>query len=130
MKQPGLGAARMARGPIKGPTPGRADQVPVDVPSGSYVIPADVVSALGEGNSEAGHKLLEGIGRSKKFKRIPSPRKMAAGGIVPIAASDGEHILDADQVEALGGPDGCDAFVKTVRAQYRDHLGRLPGPRK
>lgn len=130
MKQPGLGAARMARGPIKGPTPGRADQVPVDVPSGSYVIPADVVSALGEGNSQAGHKALSGMFKPRKFKNIPSPRKMASGGIVPIAASDGEHVLSAEEVEAAGGPDVLDAFVRRVRAEYRDHLGRLPGPRK
>jgi hypothetical protein len=126
MNKPGLGAV-MKTGPISGPTPGRADVVPVDVPAGSYVIPADVVSALGQGNTAAGHKKLD-----QYFPRrsIPAPRRKANGGIVPIAASDGEHVLDPEQVEAAGGPDFLDRLVKTIRAEYRRHLGKLPGPRR
>lgn len=126
MKQAGLGAP-IKTGPIAGPTPGRADAVPVDVPTGSYVIPADVVSALGQGNTAAGHAYLD-----QKFPKrsIPRPRRMATGGLVPIAASDGEHVLDPEQVEAAGGPEFLDRLVKQIRAEYRKHLASLPGPRK
>jgi hypothetical protein len=37
---------------------GRDDQLPISVPSGAYVVPADIVSGIGQGNSEAGGKLL------------------------------------------------------------------------
>lgn len=129
--EPGLGAAaRMSGGPLKGSTPGRADAVPVDVPEGAYVIPADVVSALGEGNSEAGHKLLSDMFSPKKFKSIPAPRKFGRGGVVPIAASHGEMVLSPEQVAAAGGPEVLDRFVRSVRAKYIDRLASLPGPRK
>lgn len=45
-------------GAINTPTPGRADAHPTHVPPGSYVMPADVVSAIGEGNTAAGQQML------------------------------------------------------------------------
>lgn len=45
-------------GPILHPSAGRADTVPMHVPHEAYVIPADIVSHLGQGNSLAGHELL------------------------------------------------------------------------
>lgn len=63
-------------GPIKSEIPGRTDKLPMNVKSGSYVIPADIVSGMGEGNTEAGQKTLE-----KMFKTGPYqtslPGKMA-----------------------------------------------------
>ena len=38
---------------------GRTDTLPINVPSGSYVLPADVVSGLGQGNTIAGAKMLD-----------------------------------------------------------------------
>ena len=130
MKQPGLGSAIMKRGPIAGPTPGRADVVPVDVPEGSYVIPADVVSAAGQGNSESGYQNLTKTFSKFRRRSIPRPRRFADGGLVPIAASHGEFLLSPEEVDAIGGPDVLDRFVKQVRADYRQHLAKLPGPRK
>ena len=46
---------------IPGPTGGRTDAIPMSVKRQSYVIPADVVSGLGEGNSQAGAKKLSGM---------------------------------------------------------------------
>ena len=46
-------------GLLSGMTPGRADNVPLSVASGSYIIPADVVSGLGEGNTLSGASLLD-----------------------------------------------------------------------
>lgn len=40
---------------------GRTDTLPVNVPSGAYVLPADVVSGLGQGNTIAGAKVLDRV---------------------------------------------------------------------
>jgi len=48
-------------GPIRSQVSGRTDHLPVHVPSGAYVIPADIVSAMGEGNTEAGFKVAKSI---------------------------------------------------------------------
>ena len=45
-------------GPINTATLGRADADPMHVPPGSYVMPADIVSHLGQGNTAAGLKML------------------------------------------------------------------------
>lgn len=39
--------------------PGRTDKIPMRVRPGSYVLPADIPSALGEGNSKAGAEILK-----------------------------------------------------------------------
>ena len=43
-------------GPIHSSVAGRTDHLPITVESGSYVIPADIISAFGEGNTIAGFK--------------------------------------------------------------------------
>ena len=48
-------------GPIHSPVAGRTDHLPMHVPSGSYVIPADIISAMGEGNTMAGFKVANDI---------------------------------------------------------------------
>lgn len=52
----GGGAPNLHTGPIKSAVEGRTDHLPMHVPSGSYVLPADIVSAMGEGNTMAGFK--------------------------------------------------------------------------
>jgi len=46
-------------GLIHSAVPGRTDRIPMSVNSGSYVLPADVVSGLGENNSMAGGAALD-----------------------------------------------------------------------
>jgi hypothetical protein len=41
-------------GPIRSPVAGRTDHIPLKVPGGSYVLPADHISHLGENNTDAG----------------------------------------------------------------------------
>jgi hypothetical protein len=48
-------------GPIMSHVAGRTDHLPMHVPSGAYVLPADIVSALGEGNTMAGFKIATGL---------------------------------------------------------------------
>lgn len=115
-------------GEVIGPTRGREDAKPVDVPGGSYVIPADVVSALGEGNSLAGCEHLK--------KTFGAPTTRAAGGAIPIRISDGEYVLSPDQVAKIGGGDldrghrTLDALMLKLRQQHIETLKALPGPAK
>jgi len=128
-----------AAGPIKGNTGGRADKRPVDAPEASYVIPADVVSALGEGNTDAGQQKLFGrFPGSKPLKRskpIVPKAKFADGGNVPIVVSDGEFIISPEDVTKLGGGDVShghdilDNFVKQTRAQNIQRLQAIPAPK-
>jgi len=67
-------------GALTGDTPGRADKLPVTVPDGAHVIPADIVSALGDGNSAAGMKHLG--------KMFPAPKMKASR----VAAGKPPHI--------------------------------------
>ena len=55
----GGGAPNLHTGPIKSAVEGRTDHLPMHVPSGSYVIPADIVSAMGEGNTMAGFRHIK-----------------------------------------------------------------------
>ena len=62
-------------GPINVSIPGRTDRLPIHVYSGSYVIPADIVSGLGEGNTLAGNDVIQ-----RMFFHEASPLKRAKGG--------------------------------------------------
>jgi hypothetical protein len=120
---------RVHAGPVIGATGGREDALPIDVGPNSYVVPADVVGALGEGNSIAGMRKLE-----KQFgKAVPHK---ANGGAIPILISDGEFVLSPEQVANVGRGDmpqghrALDAFVKRIRADHINTLSKLPPPSK
>src|SRR5258705_10917685 len=51
--------ARAPSGMLKSSIPGRTDKIPVKVAGGSYVLPADIPSALGQGNTMAGGSILD-----------------------------------------------------------------------
>lgn len=63
-------------GPIQSSVPGRTDKLPMDVKSGSYVIPADIVSGMGEGNTAAGQEALNKMFKTGPYGG-PLPGKMA-----------------------------------------------------
>jgi hypothetical protein len=54
-------------GPITMAVGGRTDHIPMRVLEGSYVLPADIVSGLGEGNTLAGSKLVSNMFSSGPF---------------------------------------------------------------
>jgi hypothetical protein len=118
-------------GPLHSDVAGRTDHLPIDVTAGSYVIPADVVSALGEGNTNGGVKVLQHM-----FPDQPKSLHYASGGVVPIMAAGGEHVLSPEQVATVGGGDLnrghriLDAFVKNTRNDTINTLRSLPGPQK
>lgn len=89
------GKVKTHSGPIHSSVAGRTDHLPMHVASGSYVIPADIISAMGEGNSMAGFKVAKNIfsapgpygqptgslpyGASGLPYGVPSPKKAAGG---------------------------------------------------
>ena len=114
---------RVTTGAVRGGSGGRADDVRANLAEGSYVIPADVVAALGDGNTDAGHDALRRL--------APSGRRAvdrARGGRVPALISHGEHVLPPSAVKRAGGYEALDGLVKATRARYARHLESLPGP--
>lgn len=80
--------ARQDSGFLHGDTAGRADQIKTQAPPGAYVLPADVISGLGEGNSLAGARIMQEIINSGPYG-TPLPRG-ARGHSIPRPPSEGE----------------------------------------
>lgn len=140
-------------GMIHSPIAGRTDRIPMGVRSGSYVVPADIVSALGQGNSMAGAN-----GLNKLFKMGPYGSQAGAmpkasmsamrmhkadggdvgsgGPPVDIVAAGGEFVVDPTKVAEIGGGDVnkghdiLDAMVAHVRKKNIKTLRKLPKPKK
>lgn len=120
-------------GMIRSAIPGRTDKLPMNVRGGSYVIPADVVSGIGEGNSMAGAAALNSLlgqapygakvrapraspkinmGRPMRMAApMRAPRMAAEGGAedgndhVPIIAAGGEYVIAPEVVKRIGSGD-------------------------
>lgn len=141
---------RMHTGPIHSPVAGRTDHLPMHVPSGAYVIPADIVSGMGEGNSMAGFKVAKNIftapsyiggtpyGESGLPYGVPSPHKASGGEVytpTPIVAAGGEYVIHPRDVLWHGkgsledGHKILDEFVKKYRNKLVKTLKALPGPK-
>lgn len=141
-------------GPIMSPVAGRTDHLPMHVPSGAYVIPADIIGAMGEGNTMAGFKVAKSIFSQPFYAGKmhespyhpapapygqPSPEHRASGGAVPpvpIVAAGGEYVIHPSDVTRIGhgsiddGHKILDEFVKQFRAKTVKTLQNLPGPKK
>lgn len=115
---------------LGGGTMGRADHVTTEAPSGSYILPADILSGLGEGNSIAGARVISEMlksgpwgtkpvqmGRGSGPPRAPGlpsdemEQAFAKGGevekrmatSVPVLLSDGEYQIGVPDVVRIGG---------------------------
>jgi hypothetical protein len=126
-------------GAIHAPVPGRTDRLPVNVWSGAYVLPADIVSGIGEGNTLAGSKTLDAM-FDRERGHFAHKIKKAHGGSTngwkptPAILAGGEYVIDPDIVEAIGdgsldkGHKELDAFVLSRRKKTIKTLRKLPGP--
>jgi len=121
-------------GPIHSPVAGRTDHLPMHVPSGAYVIPADIVSSLGEGNTMAGFRAVKTM-----FSKAPAgafAQGGATGEPVAIVAAGGEYVLTPDEVMWAGNGDmdaghkALDQWIKDTRAETIQTLKKLPPPKK
>jgi Family of unknown function (DUF6496) len=152
---PGAGAAAAEfKGPIHSHIAGRTDKIKMDVKPGSYVVPADVVSAVGQGNTTAGQETLKklfsptgisgmtvkparpptghGVGL-KMQEHGPKPHRMkrhAEGGRaepVKIIAAGGEHVISPEDIEAKFGSlnHGHNSLDEFVHEIRRREMKRL-----
>lgn len=117
-------------GPIHSVVAGRTDHLPMHVSSGSYVIPADIISAMGEGNTVAGFKHAKiafsgspyssglydqnsgdtpyssgepyGV-KDQTVYDAQLPKKDGGGvSLAPIVAAGGEYVLTPEEVINIG----------------------------
>lgn len=131
---------------------GRTDRLPVAVAADSYVIPADVVSGVGQGNSLSGARLLNEalktgpwgtainhVGAHSNAPRPPKPEYDKKGGTthhMPIMVAGGEYTVPPEVVKRLGGGDKTkghrllDEMVKRVRAHTLKTIRTLPKPKR
>lgn len=119
-------------GPILSSVPGRTDNHPMDVEEGAYILPADHISSLGEGNTMAGmevvNHMIESLGAD--------PQHRGDGNPVPINAAGGEVAIPPAAVMAIGGGDikrgheMLDDWVLMNRRKHISTLRKLPGPAK
>lgn len=144
-----------ASGFLHGSTGGRTDAINTQAPGGSYVIPADVVSGLGEGNSLAGARFMQdaistgpwGTPLGHINSSAPHVNHMAmhsaakGGGLagpkqMPVMLSHGEYVIPPEIVDRIGSGDRkrgikvLDHFVEDSRAKLIKKLKSLPGPVK
>lgn len=136
-------------GPVHSAVAGRTDHLPTHVPSGSYVLPADIVSAHGEGNTVAGFKVMRRTFGGTPYSQGSAPYGQSGGPYgeplgkahggevdhgVPVVIAGGEYVLSPDQVRWAGngsleeGHKALDAFVLRSREKLIKTLKHLPGP--
>jgi hypothetical protein len=150
----------MYQGFLHSPVPGRTDKLPISVSGGSYVLPADHVAHLGQGNSLAGADIV-----NKMFKMGPygasqmplhaarapvphlnlTPRMHSdEGGArnphghgkpTPIIAAGGEIVIPPDKIiQKFGdldhGHKALDEWVMRTRADHIKTLRKLKPPKK
>ena len=130
--------AENVTGPLDSAVAGRTDHLPVSVPADAYVIPADVVSALGQGNTASGFKVLQATLREMTLQHLQSgrPTLQAPPGKVDVMVAGGEFVVPPAVVAALGDGDlkvghrVLDRFVVQARQKNIARLRAMPGPRK
>ena len=144
----------MREGLIQSQIPGRTDKINIGVPSGSSIIPADVVSGLGQGNTQAGASILGKmfttgpygmkLPRARGY-RLRRPRMLRADGgeaddgdeeVTQIMAAGGEYVISPEKVMEIGGGDLdhghaiMNQFIKSARAKQVKTISKLPPPHK
>jgi hypothetical protein len=134
---------------------GRTDRLPLAVGTDSHVLPADVVSGAGQGNSLAGAHILSAalkIGpygtdpmRGARGSGPPRPpslpsdmRPFAKGGNPParILAAGGELIVPPHRVYEIGGGnmkrghERLDEMIRRIRKHAAEFLKHAPAPKR
>ena len=151
-------ARNMTRGPILSSVPGRTDAHATHVPSSSYVIPADIVSGRGQGNTMAGADSLQRLfhmgpygsslshikpGKMPSAIKPPKFMKRSGGSVdshvgkpVRVNLAGGEMVIPPEHLIAHVHPNLkhahaiMDAWVLHERKKLRKTLAKLPGPVK
>ncbi len=138
-------------GMIKSPVPGRTDALPITVGGGAYILPAEHLAAIGQGNSIAGGQIANQVLGLSKKGGLRTPRaiihkqgrmkmpKIADGGAAPdvdIVAAGGEFVVPPEVVRRIGGGDMkrghevLDKWVMSTRKKHIHTLNNLKPPKK
>lgn len=73
-------------GGLSGPGAGQADDIPAQLSHGEYVMDADVVSALGDGNNEAGANKLDSFREAIRAHKRSAPNDKIPPKAKPLGA--------------------------------------------
>ena len=122
---------------LQGTTDGMADKLrtsidghqPAALSHGEFVVPADVVSHLGNGNSDAGAKKLYQMmdkirqartGTKKQGKEINPDKFMFGGGLTDAYANGGsvQHFVDGGATGAAYGVTGTEGVLSNWAGPY------------
>ena len=133
---------------------GRTDKHETDVASGSYILPAETVSHLGQSNTLAGLDKLRQMGahglkrivhgaegasaiaRKHRAKGGAAQSQENTGSAVPVVLAGGEYALRPDEVAEIGDGDVqlghrlLDNFVMKNRRNHIETLRKLREPAK
>jgi hypothetical protein len=130
--------------------PGRTDKLPISVSGGAYVLPADHVAAVGQGNSIAGANVVNKMFKMGPYGSAPTALKGTgahvphlklgkaeggASGKTDIVAAGGEIVIPPHKIiERFGdldhGHKALDQWVVNTRKQHVKTLKGLKPPRK
>lgn len=140
-------------GPLHSDVAGRTDHLKVHTRNGAYILPADVVSHIGENNTTSGLKILKRVFSGIPYSGSKSPYGQSlsapygdeiqnrasggkASGLIPVVLAGGEYAIHPDVVKAIGdgdihtGHEVLDKFVLHIRKELIKTLKKLPGPKK
>lgn len=137
--KPAFADGGLVSGPLIGTDGGRTDTLPIKVPSGSYVVPSDVVSGIpgAQGNSMAGHVAL-----NKLMAQLPlspdeapygaSSPKLPIGKTIPGLIREERHLTRGIPVSARGGAhegkhEGVDILAASGEHVIAPHLVKRIG---
>jgi hypothetical protein len=144
------------QGFIHSPVPGRTDKLPISVSGGAYVLPADHVAALGQGNSIAGANIVNKMFKMGPYGASQMPMHQAkapmphlnltprapklsdeggarnprgAGKPTPIIAAGGEIVIPPDKIIQKFGhlETGHKALDEWVVRTRKKHIKQLRG---
>lgn len=68
-------------GPVPGSDPGKSDTVNTQLSGGEHIFDAEIVSMLGDGNTEAGHKFLEQLKQEIRAQKRAAPADRPADAL-------------------------------------------------
>lgn len=146
-------AQQISQGFLHSSVPGRTDKLPISVKGGSYVLPADHVAGLGQGNSLAGSDIVNKMFKLGPYGSTPTKlrgskvsvphldlrgSKFADGGEAQptdIIAAGGEIVIPPEAIiERFGdlekGHRALDKWVVDTRKKHINTLRGLKPPKK
>jgi hypothetical protein len=124
---------------LEGPGDGMSDSIPASIAGkqparladGEFVIPADVVSHLGNGSTDAGAKKLYGMMDKIRMARTGTKKQapeIKADKYLPVKTAASGGIAGYASGGVIGYAEGGATNESVISQIYQDQLGRAPDP--